>query len=106
VSIAEGRPNGTIFPNNAGRHESNIWHSVDCAVCHTGGGTGSLTHGNSNRIVKTKADVTIGFTNGTSAAVLQGMTFTRTAGVVSCTGSCHSKKNGGKTRIHVGGDTW
>ncbi len=106
VNIATGQPNGTVFPNNAGRHASNVWHAVDCAVCHTGGGSGSPSHGNSNRIVKTRGDVTVRFTNGTSAAILSGMTFTRISGVVTCTGSCHSKQSGGKSRIHDSSDVW
>lgn len=107
VSIADGRPNGLSFPNNAGRHASPDWHAVDCIVCHTGGGTGAISHGNSDRIIKTRADVTIGFTNRTGAAILQGMQFTRSNGAVTCTGQCHSKKNGGRTGIHsISTEAW
>lgn len=88
-----GRPNGatgTAFPNLRKRHSSPGEHAVDCSTCHAGGGTGTATHGNSNNIVKSRADVIL---NGTAS----GMAITRNSGTgaVTCNGTCHGKNHPG-----------
>lgn len=85
-----GRPSGSAFPNIRGRHSSPGEHAVACTTCHAGGGSGTSAHGNSNRIIKTAADVIL---NGTSS----GMNIVRSGAVVTCTGTCHSKSHNGKT---------
>lgn len=90
-SATTGRPNGSTFPNRAGRHGMGE-HGVACSTCHSGGGTGASTHGNSNRVVKTARDVKVTF-SGDAA----GMSFTRTGTSGTCTGTCHGETHRGFT---------
>lgn len=89
---ATGRPNGSTFPNVGGRHSNPGDHAVACSLCHGGGGSGVSTHGNSNGVVKTAADVIL---NGTAA----GMSIVRnaTSGRVTCNGTCHGETHSGQT---------
>lgn len=89
---ASGRPNGSTFPNIARRHSNPGEHAVACTFCHEGGGTGTVTHGNSNNTVKTAANVIL---NGTSS----GMSIIRNAGTgtVTCNGTCHGESHSGKS---------
>lgn len=89
---ATGRPGGTSFPNIRGRHFSPGEHAVACSTCHAGGGSGVSTHGNSNKVVKTAADVVL---NGTAS----GMSIVRNSstGKVSCNGACHGETHRGYT---------
>lgn len=90
--IATGMPNGTVFPNIDKRHSSPSEHKVACSICHAGGGTGTVSHGNSNNSVKTAANVIL---NGTAS----GMNIVRnpTTGKVTCNGSCHGESHSGRT---------
>jgi hypothetical protein len=86
-----GRPNGSTFPNISRRHSNPSDHAVACTTCHAGGGTGTITHGNSNGIVKTAADVIL---NGTAS----GMSIVRNAGgSATCNGTCHGEAHSGRT---------
>jgi hypothetical protein len=80
------RPVGTTFPDDANRHNNPGQHATACAICHAGGGSGVVTHGNSNHVVKTRSNVTVVFSGG---AV--DMTFSRdVSGNVTCNGTCHT----------------
>jgi hypothetical protein len=47
VSCHANPPNGAVFPNISGAHSAHLALSlIGCASCHTGGGSGSATHGN------------------------------------------------------------
>jgi predicted CxxxxCH...CXXCH cytochrome family protein len=43
-------PNGSVYPNAAGKHAQHgaLGSYIDCAACHTGGGTGTANHDNGN----------------------------------------------------------
>ncbi|MBI2353746.1 MAG: CxxxxCH/CxxCH domain-containing protein [Deltaproteobacteria bacterium] len=103
VNSNAGRPNGTAFPNAARSHSNPDSHVVGCAICHSGGGTGAATHGNSNRVAKGFNEVSLAFSGGADAT-LTGMTFTRVGGVVSCNGTCHNNITG-RTHNHAP-ETW
>jgi predicted CxxxxCH...CXXCH cytochrome family protein len=68
ASATDGKPNGKAFPNISGNHTVHVTISgTTCATCHTGGGTGTATHGSSNRVAATAASVKVAFTGqGTS----------------------------------------
>jgi len=93
ASATNAWPNGTVFPNVAGQHST---HSaitgITCDVCHFGGGTGTSTHGNSNRILKTANNVVVVFS---TAGGTMGATTSYNAGTnrlsVTCTGMCHEQ---------------
>lgn len=93
---ATGRPNGSAFPNRAGRHSLHFGEvaGLTCDACHAGGGSGAASHGNSNRSVKTAQNVTVTF-----SGVAAGMGFTRNNGsaTVTCNGSCHGQNHSGYT---------
>ena len=95
---ATGRPSGSSFPNTAGRHSNPGAHAQVCSTCHAGGGTGVATHGNSNGVVRTAADVVL---NATAA----GITITRNpaTGAVTCSGTCHT---GNENHGAPPGRTW
>lgn len=66
ASATDGKPNGGIgtgiggstFPNYSGSHTVHISKAgLTCDTCHSGAGTGALTHGNSNGVSKTAATV-------------------------------------------------
>lgn len=99
---ATGRPSGSTFPNRAGRHSSPSVHAVACAVCHAGGGTGTLTHGNSNRIAKTAANVVLQFSITGTVASDSNLVINRSGTTITCTGLCHI--TGGKSLNHS--ETW
>ena len=98
-----GRPNGTVFPNIARRHASPGAHAVICAVCHSGGGTGVSTHGNSNRVVKSQANVTLQFSITGNIANDSTLVITGTGTSVRCSGVCHI--SGGSSKNHQN-DSW
>jgi hypothetical protein len=91
VSGNSGQPVGSAFPDRAGRHADHIGiNGVTCATCHSGGGTGTATHGNSNRVKKNPTNVIVNLP--------PGITFTSngstTTGGGTCTGTCHEAHNG------------
>lgn len=88
-SDSSGRPSGTAFPNKAGRHGKHA--SLSCDVCHSGGGSGVTTHGNSNRQVKSFKDVVIRFSGAASG---MSATVNTSALTVTCNGSCHGENHG------------
>jgi hypothetical protein len=75
---------------------------ASCDYCHFGGGTGTGTHGNSNRVAKTVVNVKIA-KNPARYTAADTITITQNPGTgsVSCSGSCHM---GAITRGHS--DTW
>lgn len=102
-SATNGRPNGTTFPNRNGEHAKHNAIMANCDYCHFGGGTGTITHGNSNRIAKGVKDVKIAknpvrYTGADTITIIQDAG----TGVVTCNGSCHI---GVKTEVH-GNETW
>jgi predicted CxxxxCH...CXXCH cytochrome family protein len=101
-TATNGRPNGTLFPNRARRHNSPGAHAVVCAVCHAGGGTGIAAHGNSNRVLKTSANVKLQFSITGTVASDSNMVITRSGTTVTCTGLCHI--SGGASLNH--NETW
>jgi hypothetical protein len=91
VSGNGGQPVGSAFPDRAGRHADHTGiNGVTCATCHSGGGTGTATHGNSNRVKKNPTNVIVNLP--------PGITFTSngstTTGGGTCTGMCHEAHNG------------
>lgn len=80
-----GRPVGTAFPDRAGRHGDHSEYA--CSMCHGGGGTGTATHGNSNRVKKNPTNVIVNLP--------AGITFTSngstTTGGGTCNGTCHEE---------------
>ncbi|MFA7404005.1 MAG: CxxxxCH/CxxCH domain-containing protein [Pelobacteraceae bacterium] len=100
---ATGRPNGSTFPNKAGRHSSPGEHAVACAVCHAGGGSGVSAHGNSNGFAKTAADVILRFSITGTVASDSSIVITRSGSTVTCTGVCHI--TGGDSQSH-NSKTW
>jgi predicted CxxxxCH...CXXCH cytochrome family protein len=79
-----GRPNGSAFPDVAGRHSL---HSgvAPCSECHGTNGSGNTSHGPSNRTAHGDANVDIQFTDPGNT-----INFVRNgAGGGTCTGSCH-----------------
>ena len=91
VSATNGWPNGAAFPNNNRSHTAHTAIAgITCAYCHTGGGTGTATHGDSNAIAKTQANVVVvlGAQAGTAA------TWTL-AGETCGTSICHGQKSPG-----------
>ena len=87
-----GRPNGSAFPDVAGQHSR---HSsvAPCSECHGTNGSGNTSHGPSNRIAHSDANVDIQFT-----APGNTINFTRNgAGGGTCTGTCHG---------HTHSDNW
>lgn len=95
-------PDGTPFPNHDGQHSkhSNVGITT-CAYCHSGGGTGAATHGNSNRTVKTLIDVVI--QKDPNLADPISISKNNLTGVVTCTGLCHMGSN---NKTHTISDTW
>jgi len=95
---ATGRPNGTAFPNKAGRHTNPGAHAQVCSTCHAGGGTGVATHGNSGGTLRSAADVVL---NANAA----GITIVRNpaTGAVNCSGTCHT---GNENHGAPPGRTW
>jgi predicted CxxxxCH...CXXCH cytochrome family protein len=92
TAASGGRPNGTAFPDVAGRHSL---HSsfVSCSACHGTSGTGNANHGPSNRTAHGDANVVIQFTEPGNT-----INFTRNgAGGGTCTGTCHGQTHS---------DTW
>lgn len=92
-SASSGMPNGTTFPNLAGRH--NDHSGITCDVCHYGGGTGTPTHGSSNHLFKTANNVVVAFSTagGTMSATRSYNSGTNILSV-TCTGLCHEQHNG------------
>ncbi len=91
-ALTAGRPNGTAFPNIAGRHAS-PHSSFACSLCHGANGTGNANHGPSNRTAHGDANVIVQFT-GEAAA----MAFTRNVpgnGRGTCSGNCHGQNHQG-----------
>lgn len=87
-ALTNGRPNGSTFPDVAGRHNSPGDHASEpCATCHGTNGTGQTSHGPSNRAAHTFANVDVVIPQWNAAA--------RT-----CSGFvCHDK-------THDAGDAW
>jgi hypothetical protein len=79
-----GRPVGSVFPDRQRQHD--VHGAFACVLCHTGGGSGTATHGNSNHVVKTAANVHI-----QSSGEATAITFTQNGATVSCTGTCHGE---------------
>jgi len=90
-----GRPVGSAFPDRQGRHGLSD-HNVACVTCHSGAGTGTATHGNSNRVKKTPQNVTVTF-SGDAAGMNFTSTATTTAGGGTCTGTCHTQTHTGES---------
>jgi predicted CxxxxCH...CXXCH cytochrome family protein len=93
-STASGLPNGTAFPNRGGRHSD---HSsvATCVVCHQGGGTGTVGHGHSNRVLKTANNVVLVFsTAGGNMVATRSFNAATNRLSVTCTGLCHEQHNG------------
>ena len=86
ASATNGLPNGTSFPNTAGSHAVHAaLTGVDCATCHNGGGSGTATHGSSNRTAATTTAVKVAFTGqGTNPL------WTLATGTCSAT-NCHGR---------------
>ncbi|GAM07815.1 geobacter CxxxxCH...CXXCH motif protein [Geobacter sp. OR-1] len=87
VSAANGLPNGSSFPNNAGSHSVHAaLAGISCASCHTGGGTGTTSHGPGNRTAKSSvADVKVAFTG-------QGANPVWTVAAMTCSATnCHGQ---------------
>jgi predicted CxxxxCH...CXXCH cytochrome family protein len=90
VAAKAGAPSGTAFPNLDDDH---TWHvgtkGYTCSTCHSAGGTGSATHGNSNGVTRTPASITA------SLVAVAPITFTPTFDAATsrttCANiSCHS----------------
>ena len=47
VSCHAAPPDGLVFPNISGSHKAHTVLPLECAVCHSGGGSGTPTHGKS-----------------------------------------------------------
>ena len=76
-----GQPNGNVFPNTSGSHSKHIAvASLTCSNCHNGFGAGSTSHGHSNGVAKTAANV-----------AFSGLTVTPTwtPATHNCSASCH-----------------
>jgi predicted CxxxxCH...CXXCH cytochrome family protein len=82
-----GRPNGSAFPDVAGRHSTHSGES--CSFCHGPNGTGNAGHGPSNRTAHGDANVDIQFTYPGNT-----INFTRDGtGHGTCSGNCHGKSH-------------
>lgn len=104
-NTTSGRPNGgtgSTFPNRARRHSSPGDHSVTCAVCHAGGGTGTTAHGNSGGVLKTSADVKLQFSVTGTVANDSNLVINRSGSTVTCTGLCHIANGGSENH----NDNW
>ena len=85
VSAINGQPNGGVaaFPNYSGSHPAHVTrYGMLCDNCHNGAGTGATTHGNSNGLTKTRADVILAFTGNLATPIY-------TAATLTCTTACH-----------------
>ena len=86
-----GLPVGSTFPDRAGRHSAHSGYV--CSTCHSGGGTGAATHGNSNRVKKNPTNVMV--------TLPSGITFksngSTTTGGGTCTGTCHGETHSGRS---------
>ncbi len=87
-SATNGQPNGAIgtgiggstFPNYSGSHSAHVTKlALTCSNCHNGYGAGTATHGNSNRTLKTAANIAF-------SGLASTPTFTTPA---TCTAACH-----------------
>ena len=84
ASATDGRLIGTVFPDIAGAHSVTGHVNFACDACHTGAGTGTATHGNSNGVTKVRADTIVAF----SAPNTSG---TWSSGALTCSATyCHS----------------
>ena len=101
VSATNGLPNGTSFPNTAGSHWVHAaLTGVDCATCHNGGGSGTATHGSSNRTAATTATVKVVFTG-------QGANPLWTFATSTCTSTnCHGQGAPTWGTVYSGGTTF
>ena len=88
-------PNGTSFPNRAGRHdahiaaltESSITGNDACMVCHNGGQSGTLKHYSSARRIDLKLPAVMGFLAAYNAkSGTANINQDKTCGNVSCHG--------------------
>lgn len=97
-SATNGRPNGATFPDRNGEHGTHDAIMANCDFCHFGGGSGTATHGNSNRVARTVRDVIIN-KNPARYIPADNIVFTQNAGTgaVTCNGDCHI---GVKTQTH------
>lgn len=83
ASATNGLPNGTVFPNNNLSHSKHaaVYGSNACNLCHVGGGSGAATHGPSNRVAKTAANVLVA-----GADIASYTAATNTCNTVACHG--------------------
>lgn len=83
AGATDGLPNGAAFPNNNLSHakHASVYGSNACSLCHTGGGTGTSTHGSSNRVAKTAANVVVAGTDIASYTAA-----TSTCNTIACHG--------------------
>lgn len=95
-SATNGFPNGSTFPNYAGHHDTHSGISgITCNVCHSGGGTGTTTHGSSNRVLNTADNVVVVFsTAGGTMSATRSYNSTTNRLSITCTGLCHEQHNG------------
>jgi len=86
ASATDGLPNGTTFPNIAGSHSVHAAIAgTSCVTCHTGGGSGTATHGSSGGVAATPASVKVAFTG-------QGASATWTFASKTCSATnCHGQ---------------
>jgi predicted CxxxxCH...CXXCH cytochrome family protein len=93
TSANGGRPVGTNFPDQRGGHAIGE-HNVACAICHSGGGTGTSAHGNGNHVKSDPTKVLVVFSG---VAVNPGnIIFTRATPPAvggTCTGSCNGQSH-------------
>ena len=84
-----GEPVLASFPNTSNSHRGHNDTNriaLTCSNCHSGAGSGTATHGNSNRVAKT--DATIAFSLGTmSTPIWTNVVGTTSTG--SCSVACH-----------------
>ena len=87
AAATQAWPNGTVFPNNNRSHTAHsAFTGITCAACHNGAGTGTASHGGSNRTAHTVADVNV------VLGALAGTAATWATGPETCSASvCHGR---------------
>jgi predicted CxxxxCH...CXXCH cytochrome family protein len=99
----DAMPSGASFPNLAGSHTKHVvGQGMACSACHNGGGSGTITHGSSNAVDHTTADVNVASPTAQFTFSWAGGTGKGTCSTVACHGtaewgvttfdciSCHS----------------
>jgi predicted CxxxxCH...CXXCH cytochrome family protein len=60
ATYTNGMPAGNAFPNYSGRHAKHVvGQGLACSVCHSTYGSGSATHGSSNRVAHDRTFVNV-----------------------------------------------